>query len=76
MIVVTSKHDSPHGCALGQFCQLSTRNNSFCLHLNESAYVGVDSQVSGVQVSVSLLRKNISLKNNAVTTQATKSFGK
>jgi len=49
-------------------------DNSFCLHLNESAYIGDDTHVRGVQVSVGILRKNISLKRNAGTTKST--FGK
>ena len=67
---MTSKYDSPHGCAVGQFCQLSTRDKSFCLHLNESAYISGDTQFSRVQVNVCIFRKNVSLKKHAVTTQS------
>jgi hypothetical protein len=62
LIVVTSKHDSPYGCAVGQFRQVSTRDNSFCPHLNESAYIVGEIHVRVVQLSVGNLRKNVSLK--------------
>ena len=69
MIVVASKHDSPHGCALDQFCQLSTRDNSFCLHLNESAYIGGDTQVREFKSAWAFFEKSLTQKY-AVTTQS------